>query len=128
MRQIMTSHPGWLKELSDSYKAKEAVLLIDDARIGIDPANETLLIMGRKGKLSAREWVAVLVSLGVSAAGAYLLVMAILDPEPYSKIVAALVTGAVLIGSGGFMAVRVLTHIKPPDVKMTPRGFEIHWN
>ncbi|HXX63064.1 MAG TPA: hypothetical protein VEO56_04625, partial [Bacteroidota bacterium] len=92
------------------------------------PSTETLLMMGRKGKLSAREWVAVFISLGVSVAGAYLLVMAILDPEPYSKIAAALVTGAVLIGGGGFMAVRVLTHIKPPDVKMAPQGFEIHWN
>jgi|ERR1051326_1313556 hypothetical protein len=128
MKEIKTSRSAWLTELSQSYKKKEPVLLVDDAKIGIDPSTETLLIMGRKGKISAREWIAVLISLGVAASGAYLLVMAILDPEPYSKIVAAIGTGAVLIGSGGFMAVRVLTHIKPPNVKMTPQGFEIHWN
>jgi hypothetical protein len=127
MRQIATSQQNWLAELSRSYKAREPVLLVDDARIGINPESESLLLMGRKAKLTAREWSAVLVCLGVSALGAYLLVMAILDPEPYSKIAFALATGALLIGSGGFMAVRILTKIKPPKVKMTTQGFEIEW-
>ena len=128
MKEIMTSQPGWLVELSQAYKQKESVLIIDDAQIGINPESETLLMMGKKANLTVREWVAVLICLGVSAAGAYLLVMAILDPEPYSKIAFALATGAILIGTGGFMAVRVLTRIKPPNVKVTGRGFEIEWN
>jgi hypothetical protein len=127
MKQIATSQQNWLGELSRSYRAREPVLLVDDARIGINPESETLLLMGRKAKLTAREWSAVLVCLGVSALGAYLLVMAILDPEPYSKIAFALATGALLAGSGGFMAVRILTTIKPPRVKMTAQGFEIEW-
>ena len=127
MKQIATSHQGWLVELSRSYKTREPVLLVDDARIGIDPESETLLLMGKKAKLSPREWSGVLVCLGVSALGAYLLVMAIMDPEPYSKIGLALVTGALLIGSGGFMAVKILTKITPPNVKVTAQGFEINW-
>jgi len=127
MQEIRTTQPGWLKELSESYKKKLPVRLIDDAHIGLDPGADTLLTMGRKGKLGAHEWTAVLISLGVSALGAYLLVMAILDPEPYSKIAVALVTGALLIGSGGFMAVRVLTKVKPPKIKIGPTGFEISW-
>jgi hypothetical protein len=128
MKQIETSQSGWLVELTKSYKAKEPVMLVDDARIGLNPESESLLLMGKKARLSAREWTAVLVCLGVSSLGAYLLVMAILDPEPYSKIAFALATGAILIGSGGFMAVRILTRIKPPNVKMTSQGFQIDWN
>jgi hypothetical protein len=127
MKQIATSQQNWLVELSHSYKAREPVLLVDDARIGVNPESESLLLMGIKAKLTPREWSAVLVCLGVSALGAYLLVMAILDPEPYSKIAFALATGALLIGSGGFMAVRILTKIKPPRVTVTTHGFEIEW-
>jgi hypothetical protein len=71
---------------------------------------------------------AVLVSLGVSAAGAYLLVMAILDPEPYSKIAFARATGAFLLAGGGCSAVGVLVGHRPPTVSVSPDGgFEIFW-
>jgi hypothetical protein len=128
MQEIKTSTHGWLAELSKYYRQKQPVRLIDDAQIGIDPQADTLLTMGRKANLTARDWTAVVICLGVSVAGAYLLVMAILDPEPYSKIGLALITGAVLIGSGGFMAVRVLTRIKPPKIKVAIDGFEISWD
>ena len=128
MKEIKTSQPDWLPQLAQSYKKKEDVQLVNDAGIKIDPRTMTLLMMGKEAKITKREWISVLISVGVGVAGAYLLVMAILDPEPYSKITAALITGAVLLGSGGFMGVRILTHIKPPDVKATPDGFEIHWN
>jgi hypothetical protein len=126
---ITTSSANWLLSLANAYKSKTWVHLIDDANIGINPINETLLAMGRKANLSQREWIAVLVSLGVSVAGAYLLVMAILDPEPYSKIAFALATGALLIAGGGFSAVRILVGHKPPNVKVSPKGgFEISWS
>jgi hypothetical protein len=128
MQEIRTSAHGWLTELSKAYRQRQPVRLVDDAQIGIDPQSDTLLTMGRKANLTARDWTAVLICLGVSAAGAYLLVMAILDPEPFSKIGLALVTGAVLIGSGGFLAVRVLTKIKPPKIKVAMDGFEISWD
>jgi hypothetical protein len=127
MQEIRTSTQGWLKELSHCYREKQAVILIDDAKIGINPESDTLLVMGHKAKLSTNEWIAVLICLGVSVLGAYLFIMAILDPEPYSKIAIALITGATLIGSGGFGAVQVLTKIKPPSVKVAGMGFEISW-
>lgn len=62
----------------------------------------------------------------MSAAGAFLLVMAILDPEPYTKIAFTLGTGAPLLTGGGFAAIRVLVDHKPPSVKIFPTGgFEI---
>ena len=123
---IRTSTSGWMVALAKAYRARAPVELIDDARLGVDPIRETLLDMGRRAGLSTREWVAVLVALGVGLAGAYLLVMAILDPEPYSKISFALATGGVLVLSGGFGAIRVLVGHKPPTVRLSPHGgFEI---
>jgi hypothetical protein len=123
---IRTSSPGWLASLAKAYQSQTSVALLDDAQIGVNPINDTLLDMGRKANLSQREWIAVLVALGVGVTGAYLLVMAILDPEPYSKIAFALGTGALLVAGGGFAAIRVLVGHKPPNIKVSPsRGFEI---
>ena len=127
METIHTSNKAWVQELSRSYKRRSAVTLIDDAQIGINPETDTILQMGQKASLGVNDWVAVVVALGVAAAGAYLLVMAILDPEPFSKIAFAIGSGAVLTMGGGFAAMRVLTKTKPPKVKVTSSGFEIAW-
>ncbi len=128
MDEIKTSEQGWLQKLSESYREQKPVRILDDAHVGINPQSDSLLTMGWKAKITAREWFAVLISVGVSVAGAWLLVATILDEEPFSKIAVALITGAVLLGSGGFMAVRVLTRIKPPNIKVAGDGFEINWN
>ena len=123
---VRTSTPGWLASLAKAYKARTSVHLVDDAKVGVNPVHDTLLDMGRKANLSQREWLAVLVSLGVGAGGAYLLGMAILDPEPYSKIAFALGTGALLVFGGGFAAIRILVGHKPPNIKVSADGsFEI---
>lgn len=119
---IRTTSPAWLGTLAKAYQSKTSVFLVDDANLGVNPINDTLLDMGRKANLSQREWIAVFVALGVSSAGAFLLVMAVLDPEPYSKIAFALGTGAVLIAGGGFAAIRVLVGHKPPNIKLSPTG------
>jgi hypothetical protein len=117
-----------MSEVAKAYRERAPFTLEDDAEIGVDPRSDTLLNMGRKGNLTQREWIGVLICLGVAATGAWLLVMAVLDPEPYSKVAAAIATGAVLLGSGGFYAVRILTHVKPPKVKVSSKGvFEIGW-
>jgi hypothetical protein len=124
---IKTSSAGWFSQLARAYKLRARVRLVDDAKVGISPDSETLLDMGKRARLSAREWAGVLVSLGMSVVGAWIIVMAVLDPEPYSKVVSTIVAGAVLLGAGGFAAIRILTHHKPPKVTLSPRGFEIAW-
>jgi hypothetical protein len=126
---IRTSVAGWMSELAKAYRSKTPLELVDDALVGIDPRSQTILDMGRKGRLTAQEWTGVLVTLGVASVGAWLLVMAVLDPEPYSKVAAAIATGAILLGSGGFYAVRILTKVKPPGVRVSKTGhFEISWD
>lgn len=125
--EIRTSSRDWLAQLAHAYQARTAVSLVDDARLGVDPVQQTLLEMGRKANLPVREWVAVLVGLGMSAVGAWLIVMAVLDPEPYSKIGIALGAGTILTLGGGLTAIRVITGFKPPHVVVSPKGFEIRF-
>ncbi len=125
---VKTSSKNWLKEVAEHYKERESFLLEDDAHLGIDPREDTLLRMGLKSQLSRRQWSAVLVSLGVAGIGVWVLVMAVLDPEPFSKIAATLVTGAVLLGTGSTYAIRILTNVKPPTIHVGPGGFRIEWD
>jgi hypothetical protein len=123
-----TSESGWLTKLAEAYKEKRKITIIDDAHVGIDPSSETLLQMGKKAKLNSREWTAILIALGVAATGAFALVMAIIDPEPFSKLAFTIGAGTLLLMGGSFGAIRVLTNTKPPHVRVTPLGIEIWWS
>jgi len=103
------------------------VLLVDDARVGIDPKNESLVAMGIKAGLSVADWSAVGVAVGVSAAGMMMVVLAFLDPEPTSKLGLLVGGGAVCVLTGGLTAVAVLTRRRPPTIEMSAGGFKIHW-
>jgi hypothetical protein len=125
---IRTSTPGWLSALASAYRIKTSVLLTDDAGLGVDPVSETLFEMGRRANLSYREWIAVVVALGVTALGAFVVVMAVLDLEPYSKVASTIAAGTVMALGGGFSAIRVLTGYKPPKVTVSPSGFVIEFD
>lgn len=124
---IRTSSSGWFAQLARAYRARARVVVVDDARVGIHPGSETLLDMGRRASLSVREWAGVLIALGMSSVGAWLVMMAVLDPEPYSKVMGAILAGAAVLGAGGFAAIRILTHHQPPKVTISTHGFEIAW-
>jgi hypothetical protein len=126
---VKTSGPNWAQHVADLYRHRTHFVLEDDANLGIDPRAHTLLRMGLLGQLSRRQWSAVLISLGIAGAGAWLLLMAVLDPEPYSKIGTTIITGAVLLTTGGLTAVRILVNVKPPTVRVDAQGrFEIEWS
>lgn len=125
--QIRTSEEGWFTRLAQAYKQKAPVFLVDDARVGIDPAVDTLAAMGLKAKLTPREWSAVGVAVGLSAAGAAMVVLAFLDPEPTSKLGLLVGGGAVCVMTGGLTAVRILTKMRPPNVQIGPGGMKIYW-
>jgi hypothetical protein len=125
--QIRTSEEGWLTRLAQAYKQKTPVFLVDDARVGIDPSVESLAAMGLKAKLTPREWSAVGVAVGLSAAGAAMVVLAFLDPEPTSKLGLLVGGGALCVLTGGLTAVRILTKMRPPNVHIGPGGMKIYW-
>lgn len=124
---IRTSERGWYTALARAYKDRVAVLVIDDAAVGFDPSEDTLYNIARKAKLSAREIAGACVAIGMSVVGVGLVVAAIVDPEPTSKLTALVTGGIVLVATGGASAVWILADRKPPTVKAGPKGFEISW-
>ena len=124
---IHTSEKGWVAALARAYRNRDQVLLIDDANAGIDPRRESLVAMGIKARLTIEEWVAAGVSVGMSAAGAVMVVLAFLDPEPTSKLGLLVGGGAVCVLAGGLSAIRILTRLRPPDITFGVGGIRISW-
>ncbi|MGC2638135.1 MAG: hypothetical protein WA294_13215 [Acidobacteriaceae bacterium] len=124
---IRTSEKDWMARLTAAYRQRAAVELVDDAAVGIDPATQSLLQMGVAGRLTRREWTAVSVSAGLTVFGAGLVVAAILDPDPTSKLGLLVGSGALLALTGGFQTIRLLTRQKPPNITIAAKGIHIDW-
>jgi hypothetical protein len=125
---VRTSAKGWFGALARAYKNRGHILLIDDANVGIDPAREPLIAMGIKAHLSMEEWIAVGVSIGMSAAGSIMVVLAFIDPEPTSKLGLLIGGGAVCVLAGGLTAIRILTRLRPPNISAGVGGIRISWD
>lgn len=125
---VRTSEPDWMVTLAKAYREQIAGVLIDDAGIGVDPVKQTLFEMARQARLSPRELAAVCVSLGMSAVGIGMVLLAFFDPEPTSKLGLLVTGGAVCILGGGFMAIKILTHHRPPNIKVGAGRFEFSWD
>ena len=125
---IRTSDKGWLTRLAGAYRKKTPVRLVDDAKVGIDPQSQTLVAMGLSARLSVTDWVAVGVSLGLSAAGVGFVVLAFLDPEPTSKLGLLVGGGALCALTGGVSAVGILIRRRPPNIQVDGKGFKISWD
>ncbi|MGC2621407.1 MAG: hypothetical protein WA414_20345, partial [Acidobacteriaceae bacterium] len=119
---LRTSQPDWLAQLTRAYRSRTQVELIDDAGIGIDPATQSLLQMGVTGKLSHKEWTAVAIAGGMTLFGATMVILAIVDPDPTSKLGLLVGSGAILALTGGFQTIRVLTRQKPPNITISAKG------
>jgi hypothetical protein len=124
---VRTSDPDWLRTLAVMYRARQAGVLIDDADLGINPRDQTLLKMARDSGRSRREIIGVCVALGMSGIGVTMVVLAFIDPEPTSKLGLLVGGGVICVLCGGFSAIRILTHHKPPNVRVTAQGIEISW-
>lgn len=124
---VRTSEPGWLAVLARAYREQTPTRIIDDAGVGIDPAQHSLFDMGRRAPPTRAELGSVGIALGLSTAGVAIMVLAFLDPEPTSKLGLAIGAGAVLALTGGLSAIHVLTQKKPPQIRVGSHGFEISW-
>ncbi len=124
---VRTSDAGWFTALAKAYKDRRGVLVVDDAGVGIDPQGQTLLQMGLHARLSSGEWSAALVGVGMTLAGVALVLAAVLDPEPTSKLGLLVGGGLFLAATGGLSAVAVLTRRRPPTVRITKEGMVVEW-
>jgi hypothetical protein len=98
---IRTSSPDWLNRSLELYRDKIAFVFIDDAKIGIDARDlESAVSLIRaartKGSLDFKRIASVLVGVGLSGAGIWMIAAAIADPEPTSKL-GLLITGGIVI-------------------------------
>ena len=125
---VRTSETAWFRIVANAYKARTPLQIIDDAHVGLDPAGQSLFEMGIKAKLSVGEWTAATVGIGMSGAGVGMVILAVLDPEPTSKLGLLVGSGVVLALTGGGAAIAVLTKRKPPKVSVGKNGgFVIEW-
>jgi hypothetical protein len=60
--------------------------------------------------------------------GAGLIIAAILDPDPTSKLGLLVGSGALLALTGGFQTIHLLTRLRPPSITISPRGIHIDWH
>jgi hypothetical protein len=126
---ISTSEEGWFARLVDAYKTKVPVEIIDDANVGIDLAQDSLARIGKKGRVSQREWLGILASFGVAGIGVSVLLLAFLDPEPTTKLSLLVGGGLAMTCCGGFSALHVITGLRPPTVRYNSKGgFDVSWN
>lgn len=124
---VRTSESRWLHRLARAYKLRLPVTLVDDAGTGVDPQHQTLFEMAKKTRLRARDWTALLIAVGMSAAGAWMVVAAIADPEPTSKLGLLVGGGIGCVLGGGLSAIRILTGMTPPNVTLGASGIHISW-
>ena len=84
--------------------------------------------MGLQAGFGFKQWKQVGACSGIGIVGVGLFAMAMIDPEPTSKLTLILVTGAFLAISGAGGAVYLLTGLKPPAVQLEGNRFSIRWD
>lgn len=110
---IRTSQTDWLETALECYKEKQKFILVDDRELGIlenDLSSAVKLIQkARKAdSLSAKQIATILTSLGLSSVGIWLIMLAIADPEPTSKLGILIAGGIALVTLGGLSVLRSL--------------------
>ena len=105
MTTIKTSEKDWLERAIKKYKNKETFVLIDNAGIGFDKddlksAISLLKAVKEKGNISLKQIIAVLAGIGITGAGVYIIIAAIADPEPTTKL-GLLISGGILLALTG---------------------------
>ena len=124
-KTIFTSSADWLAQMAKHYKNGTPFTLKDDKQYGVNPQKESLIDMWRKSDLPLSSIIGASIAAGISVYGAYMIRAALLDPEPTSKLALLLLAGTAVMLFGGMTAVKILTDINPPKVKLTKSGFEV---
>ncbi len=127
---VKTTDPDWLKKALQLYTDKKPFTLIDDKKIGLTPndvqtAVNLIKAAKRKDNFSIKDIMKVLASLGVSGIGVWMIVAAIMDPEPTSKLGILLAGGVALAFTGSLALLFTLGANFSVKVKVFGGEFEI---
>lgn len=110
---IKTTDPQWLEKSITHYSDKKEFSFIDDAKLGMTKADlssavQLIKAAKTKGGKTLKQITAVLVGLGMSAAGIGIIILAILDPEPTTKLGLLVGGGLVLVLTGSYATMKTL--------------------
>ncbi|MFK8046166.1 MAG: hypothetical protein AB8B72_11770 [Crocinitomicaceae bacterium] len=110
---IKSSDIDWLEAALKEYASKKEFTFIDDQKLGLtehDLKSAVNLIKASKSKAgkTVKQITAVLVGIGLSAAGVWIIILSIADPEPTTKLGLLIAGGFVLAISGGYGTLRAL--------------------
>lgn len=113
IKEIKTSQKDWVNVALKAYTQKVEFNLIDDAGLGLSEkdvksAMNLLAFMKRENRLSLKDISTILVGLGITASGVWIVLAAIADPEPTSKLTLLIAGGLVLALTGSLGTLRAL--------------------
>jgi hypothetical protein len=110
---IHTKEPNWVENALKAYTKKIEFNLVDDGEVGLSEkdvksAMNLLAFMKREKRLSVKDITTILISLGITASGVWIVLAAIADPEPTSKLTLLIAGGLVLALTGSLGTLRAL--------------------
>jgi hypothetical protein len=112
-KEIKTSEPEWFESTLKMYADKKEFTFVDDAKLGLtktDLKSAVSLIKASKskGNKTIKTITSVLVGLGLSSSGVWIVILAIADPEPTTKLGLLITGGFILALTGGYGTLRAL--------------------
>ncbi len=110
---IKTSDKDWVSAAVKAYTKKVEFNIVDDAELGLSEkdvksAMNLLAFMKKERKMSIKDISSVLVGLGITAGGIWIVLAAIADPEPTSKLTLLIAGGLILAITGSLGTLRSL--------------------
>jgi len=113
MEVIKTSDNSWFEKAMKAFTEKIEFKFIDDGELGftekdLKSALHLIKATKKKGIFNWKTIVKVLTSLGISGIGVLLILLAIADPDPTSKLGLLIGGGIVIILTGSYGALRAL--------------------
>lgn len=112
-REIKTSQENWMNTAIKAYTAKKEFSLVDDAGLGltekdVKSAISLMAFMKKEKRVTIKELTTILIGLGITASGVWIVLAAIADPEPTSKLGLLIAGGLILALTGGLGTLRAL--------------------
>lgn len=113
IKEIKTSEENWMDTAIKAYTAKKEFSLVDDAGLGLTEkdvrsALSLMAFMKKEKRVTIKELSTILIGLGITASGVWIVLAAIADPEPTSKLGLLIAGGLILALTGGLGTLRAL--------------------
>ena len=131
INQIKTSDSNWRTQLMQAVNQQQSIMLIDDAQLGFyDKSDLSAYIASQptEKKITPAALLSMASNVGLTGIGVWLVRLAIVDPEPTSKLSLLVAGGITCILTGSLSFQRHLTAQSPPSIEMTLEGIRIYWD